>query len=581
MTAGIAFAPGVQLPVDAVTQTFAVIAKRGQGKTYTATYLAECMLAAGNQVVAIDPVGVWYGLRLTANGKRRAFDLPVFGGAYGDLPLVPEAGRLIAQLVVERGVSVVLDVSAMRKAERVRFLADFGEELVFRKKTSRSPLHLFLEEAQSVVPQRSMPGQERMVGAFHDIVLLGRNFGLGITMVSQRPQLIDKDVLNQAECLILGQIVGPQERKAIEAWIVDQDIDLKGLVAELPRLGKRQKWIWSPQWLGITVKADMPAKATYDASKTPSAGDAKAEPKPLVKADLETLRQAMAESIAQAEADDPKALKKRIAELERELKQKPAPTVEIRDCPVLDAEDFEALKREVAEFERIAFSAVERLQEVARPLMAAARTMAEARPAPAPATPRPAARSTVSGAHDAETAPRRRAPAPSSTGSLAPVGQRILDALAELAVLGVVEPARIQVALMAGYSNVKSAGFAKAMSALSSAGYVSYPTPGTVALTDAGEAMATPPAAVIDLADFQERVTALLPPIARRVLEVLIANYPATVDRAWLASRAGYTNVKSAGFAKTLSRLSSLGFATYPSTGTVVATDLLFPEGLS
>ena len=51
--------PGLVLPVEAVTETFAILAKRGAGKTYTAAVLVEEMMSAGLPVVIIDPVGVW------------------------------------------------------------------------------------------------------------------------------------------------------------------------------------------------------------------------------------------------------------------------------------------------------------------------------------------------------------------------------------------------------------------------------------------------------------------------------------------------------------------------------------------
>jgi uncharacterized protein len=49
----------LSLPVEALTQTFAILAKRGAGKTYTAAVMVEEMLKAGLQLVVVDPVGVW------------------------------------------------------------------------------------------------------------------------------------------------------------------------------------------------------------------------------------------------------------------------------------------------------------------------------------------------------------------------------------------------------------------------------------------------------------------------------------------------------------------------------------------
>jgi DNA helicase HerA-like ATPase len=49
----------LSLPAEAVTETFAILAKRGAGKTYTSAVMVEEMLKASLPVVVIDPVGVW------------------------------------------------------------------------------------------------------------------------------------------------------------------------------------------------------------------------------------------------------------------------------------------------------------------------------------------------------------------------------------------------------------------------------------------------------------------------------------------------------------------------------------------
>jgi uncharacterized protein len=65
------------LPAEAVTETFAILAKRGVGKTYTASVLVEELLKAALRTVVVDPVGVWWGLRASADGKRPG--LPIVG----------------------------------------------------------------------------------------------------------------------------------------------------------------------------------------------------------------------------------------------------------------------------------------------------------------------------------------------------------------------------------------------------------------------------------------------------------------------------------------------------------------------
>src|SRR3990172_1760777 len=113
---------GIELPNDAVTQAFAFLGRRGSGKTYGASKLAEEFHKIGAQFVVIDPVGVLWGLRLTSDGKSAGIPIPLFGGLHGDIPLEPSAGKLMADLIVDKGISAILDVSQFEhNSEKARF----------------------------------------------------------------------------------------------------------------------------------------------------------------------------------------------------------------------------------------------------------------------------------------------------------------------------------------------------------------------------------------------------------------------------------------------------------------------------
>jgi hypothetical protein len=114
--------------------------------------MAEEMYDAGLPWVAIDPKGDWWGVRAAGDGRHPGLSVLVFGGLHGDVPLEPTAGRLVADLVVEQRLTCVLDVSEMTKADQRRFLTDFADRL-YRRNTE--PLHVFCEEADEYIPQRS------------------------------------------------------------------------------------------------------------------------------------------------------------------------------------------------------------------------------------------------------------------------------------------------------------------------------------------------------------------------------------------------------------------------------------------
>ncbi len=105
----------ISLAIDAIIQTFAILAKKGSGKSYTASVMAEEMLKAQQQIVVIDPTGSWWGLQSSADGKSPGFPVVVFGGDHANIPLEETAGEVIAQAIIEQGFSAVIDLSLFRK----------------------------------------------------------------------------------------------------------------------------------------------------------------------------------------------------------------------------------------------------------------------------------------------------------------------------------------------------------------------------------------------------------------------------------------------------------------------------------
>jgi hypothetical protein len=347
------FSADLKLPLDVATQTLAFIARKRAGKSYAAGVLVEGMAENGVPFVIIDPVGNWYGLRLAADGKTAGLDVPVLGGLRGDIPLDPSAGKLVADAIIDTGRSFVLDVSQFSLADRKRFVTALGEQLWTRQKGLKDPqpIHVVLEEAQLFLPQAIFKGDEHMVGIWTEIVRLGGNKGIGVTLITQRPQSVSKEALTQVECLVVLQVNGVPEKKALKEWIVEKGLDTN-LLEELPFLKQGVAYIWSPQWLEHFGKHNIGSKWTFDAGATPKVGvkRVQAELKPI---DLEALRASMADTVKKLEENDPKALKRRVAELESQLRKGVAPTrtetkVERVEVPVLREKEMKLLEKHLA-----------------------------------------------------------------------------------------------------------------------------------------------------------------------------------------------------------------------------------------
>ena len=251
------------LPADFVTSTQAILAKKRVGKTYTAQVLAEELLAAKQQVVVIDLTSAWWGLRSSADGSAAGYSITIFGGRHGDLPLEATAGEDLARAVVEDRFSAVLDVRLLKKGQRLRFIADFLETLYDR---NTEAMHLFMDEADAYVPQQTFsPEQARALGAADELVRRGGIGGIGVTLISQRAQTLNKNVLSQVDMLTVLRMNHPKDIGAIKDWVVEH-VDAataRDMIASLPSLPRGEAWVWAPEhsiFKRISVRTKDPAE---------------------------------------------------------------------------------------------------------------------------------------------------------------------------------------------------------------------------------------------------------------------------------------------------------------------------------
>jgi len=352
------------LPPEVVTKKLAWLGTTGGGKTYAAQKMAELLWEIGAQFVVLDPAGVWYGLRLARDGYRPSgITVPIFGGleTHRDLPLEHTAGAFMADLIVDKGISAILDVSQFESdAQKARFAADFADRFFFRKKAAPSAVHLFLEECHEFIPQNTQRGEERMLHAFTRMQKLGRNFGIGSSLISQRPQEVNKKALNLAQTLFVFRSTGPQERKAIDGWISSNGLD-HDLARDLPKLPTGTCHVWSPEFLKISETVKINAKTTFDASAEPAVG-ATAVARQLAHIDLDRIRADMAATIERAKADDPAELRKRITELERAAKKSPPPCDHLVEISEIRAQ-LTRVVRENEFFRKVAANVSDRIRE--------------------------------------------------------------------------------------------------------------------------------------------------------------------------------------------------------------------------
>lgn len=335
--------------LDVTTQSIAILAKRGVGKTYTAAVLVEELLKAGQVPVIIDPTGAHWGLKATADGKMPAWPVVVFGGEHADLPLEETSGEAIARAIVEQRFPAIIDLSHFKKGQVRRFMPEFLETLYL---LNRLPLMLVVDEADDLCPQKPFGDEARMVGAMEDVVKRGRKKGLGVTLITQRPADLAKQVLTQCEILIAMRLVHPLDIKAVMEWVhVHADTErAKQMVQSLPSLPVGTCWVWSPGFGDIFERLQIRKRETFDSSATPKPGQKAVKPKELAQVDLTQLGSDIMAAKERAKENDPAVLKKKIQQLEKELGfvlEKPAPKTEIKvqQVPVMTDADRNYMTR--------------------------------------------------------------------------------------------------------------------------------------------------------------------------------------------------------------------------------------------
>lgn len=557
------------LPVDAVTSTFVVFGKRGSGKSNAGVVLAEEILKAGSRFSALDPVGHWWGLKARPDGSP-GFPVYVFGGPHADLPLEPTAGALMAQVVAESAASIILCTAEFSGHQRARFVTDYTSTLLRLVLPRRyPPLLQVFEEADAFAPQRPMEGEKQMLGAVDAFVRRGRQGGAGCVLITQRSAALSKNVTTQADTLVAFRTIGPQDRNAIDEWIRYHDAGTRRqeVLETLATLRDGESWLWSPEKFDTFGRVQWRRRETFDAASTPRVGETLVQPV-LADVDLEQLRTRMAATIERAKADDPKELRRQIADLQRQLAAKPARETQVVvervevpvEISVLTDEDRQLVRGLIADLD------------------AARGLLSERLVATTPGTVLTAARARSHGQHRPvrNTNSAAAAAASPATGSVSGPQQRIIDSLAWLEAIGITTVPWSMAAMLAEQSP-KSSGFEKNVSVLRSGGYIDGNRNRGLSLLANGRNIAAPQVAPPTNEALWDAVCQRISLPQSRILRALIGAYPDPFRWDDLAARAEQSPASS-GFEKNVSVLRSLGFiAGNRSTG-LTALPVLFLE---
>lgn len=591
--------PGVRCDLDVLLSTRLLIqANSGGGKSWALRRLLEQTSGQVQQLV-IDPEGEFATL-------RERFDYVLAAKQGGDTLADPRAARLLAERLLELGVSAVLDIYELKAHERVRFVKLFCEALVDAPKALWHPVLVVLDEAHVYAPEK---GSAESLQAVIDLATRGRKRGFCLVQATQRLSKLHKDAAAEMNNKLIG-------RSALDVDMDRAGDELGFSKADRQRLRHLEAgefYAFGPALSRTVTKVRVGPVATSH----PKAGAKLAAVVPPPTDRVRAVLAKLADLPAEAEQRE-----RTLADLQREnatLKRQlaaagvPAPTpVEVlteQDRALLTA--LEARLGTIGpEFDghvgdRVDHALVQAAARVAKDVEAITeRARAEVRGLldtkglarvfdkvgrVAPMRPRsgplpqlhapPTTNPGIAAPGPTRDAMVRVAQRLAAGGTLPGPEQKILNAVAELEVLGLHPADKIQVGLLAGYTNVRSGGFSEPLGRLVVAGHVVSPAVGQLAITESGRALAVTPAAPTSPEEMQARVLAKLTGPEQKLLGALLRHYPHAVTKDVLGAECGYTNIRSGGFSEPLGRLNTLGIIRTPARGMVVAAPFLFLEG--
>jgi hypothetical protein len=203
---------------------FSILAMSGHGKSNAAADLVEDVLDNHAQVIIIEPIPEWHTL------KARYNNVVVVGGPYQDLPLEPAFAHEYVKAALEKGISLVVNVSDIEdEGEQIKFVSTFLWNLYRLEQKYRRVLFLVLEEADTWAPQMWDQVTKQSLSRVSLIAKHGRKIGIFPILISQRPADLHKSPLSQCNINLFGKFTSPADldpRTGLMFLVKKQHLDI-------------------------------------------------------------------------------------------------------------------------------------------------------------------------------------------------------------------------------------------------------------------------------------------------------------------------------------------------------------------
>ncbi|HET7323126.1 MAG TPA: DUF87 domain-containing protein [Halococcus sp.] len=257
----------VTLPLEEVLVGRAfVCGKSGSGKSNSASVVIENILDAGRPLLIIDIEGEYYGL------KEQYEILHAGADDACDIQVGPEHGDRLAQLGIEQGVPIILDLSGfLDESEADKLVREVARALFATAKQQREPFPVFVEECHEFLPQQGSAGETGE--AFVRISKRGRKHGLGLVGISQRPATVDKDFITQCNWMVWHRLTWDNDVSVVRSVLG------KPFAERVTNLGDGEAFlaadpdVLADDRFSDVLRVQFDRKDTYDAGQAPGLDD--------------------------------------------------------------------------------------------------------------------------------------------------------------------------------------------------------------------------------------------------------------------------------------------------------------------
>lgn len=194
-----------------------IVGESGSGKSWSAMLLASQWVAQGGQVIVLDSHGEYGALWETRPGG----DHSVVRFGYGEPPVREESVEMCMSFIRE-GHSLVLDLSHWTDLHPEildQFVLSLLKDLYELRRHKPKRTLILVEESQVYFPQQQMTGQAANIRMFIALLTGGRKFGLNFILGTQRPSLVDSNVIAGCNVRLFMRISEAKDWKKLKPYV--------------------------------------------------------------------------------------------------------------------------------------------------------------------------------------------------------------------------------------------------------------------------------------------------------------------------------------------------------------------------